>query len=130
MSTEDLSLDDYIAKRRISVSRPDQRGRRRSGGYYNNNNRSRSPAFWEHDLYDEDGRRPRSSMAGNRRPSFRSRSRSPVSRPRSRYGKRFDRENRTLDRSGCKIIIDNLDYGVTDDDMEVVTNKEAAINYF
>jgi len=46
---------------------------------------------------------------------MRSRSRSPLYRPRRSP---HERDERTLDRSGCKIIIDNLDFGVTDDDMK------------
>jgi len=110
-------LDEFISKRRISSGsrRPDKnRGdRNRNYGYYNK--RSRSPAFWEHDLYDEDGR-GRPSRSSSRR-GMRSRSRSPLYRSRYSPHERT-REDRTLDRSGCKIIIDNMDYGVTDDDMK------------
>ncbi|CBY20435.1 unnamed protein product [Oikopleura dioica] len=115
MSTEDLSLDDYISRRRISSHRSVKSlgDRSRNYGY---NKRSHSPAFWEHDLYDEDGRgRPSRSSSRVRRPGMRSRSRSPLYR--HRYSQ-HEREERILDRSGCKIIIDNLDFGVTDDDMK------------
>jgi hypothetical protein len=127
MSTEDLSLDEFISKRRISSHRQDRNRGDRNRNYGYSNKRSRSPAFWEHDLYDEDGRgRPSRSSSRVRRPGMRSRSRSPLYRPRRSP---HEREERTLDRSGCKIIIDNLDFGVTDDDMKVNSMQKVELIY-